>query len=267
MISFALRRLYRDLEQYFCAFLMVLMVSCLGAQVFFRFVLNASLTWSEELSRFAFIWLVYMGAVLGAKERIHIRVTAFQRLLPAPARSWTTPLADLLWVSINLVFAWQGALQVGHLLRFSYISPALQWNMAVIYAVVPLGFALMSFRIVEGYWRDWRRGTLGQAPEGPDGAPGGGPAPNPASARPTDPPGPPGQADPGDRIGPPGPDASSAPAVPMVPSGPSGDPAEPAAPGDAAASDGAPASASRPAPAVGTGPVGGGRRAGRKDAP
>lgn len=171
MISFALRRLYRDLEQYFCAFLMVLMVSCLGAQVFFRFVLDASLTWSEELSRFAFIWLVYMGAVLGAKERIHIRVTAFQRLLPAPVRGWTTPLADVLWVSINLVFAWQGALQVGHLLRFSYISPALQWNMAVIYSVVPIGFALMSFRIIEGYWRDWRRGTLGQAPETPDGAP------------------------------------------------------------------------------------------------
>ena len=171
VISFALRRLYRDLEQYFCAFLMVLMVSCLGAQVFFRFVLDASLTWSEELSRFAFIWLVYMGAVLGAKERIHIRVTAFQRLLPAPVRGWTTPLADVLWVSINLVFAWQGALQVGHLLRFSYISPALQWNMAVIYSVVPIGFALMSFRIIEGYWRDWRRGTLGQAPETPDGAP------------------------------------------------------------------------------------------------
>ena len=174
MISFALRRLYRDLEQYFCAFLMVLMVSCLGAQVFFRFVLNASLTWSEELSRFAFIWLVYMGAVLGAKERIHIRVTAFHRLLPAPIRGWTTPLADVLWVSINLVFAWQGALQVGHLLRFSYISPALQWNMAVIYSVVPIGFALMSFRIIEGYWRDWRRGTLGQPPETPDGGPGGG---------------------------------------------------------------------------------------------
>ena len=174
VISFALRRLYRDLEQYFCAFLMVLMVSCLGAQVFFRFVLNASLTWSEELSRFAFIWLVYMGAVLGAKERIHIRVTAFHRLLPAPVRGWTTPLADVLWVSINLVFAWQGALQVGHLLRFSYISPALQWNMALIYAVVPIGFLLMSFRIIEGYWRDWRRGTLGQVLEAPDGVPGGG---------------------------------------------------------------------------------------------
>ena len=151
---------------------MVLMVFCLGAQVFFRFVLNASLTWSEELSRFAFIWLVYMGAVLGAKERIHIRVTAFHRLLPAVARGWVLPAADLLWVAINLTFAWQGALQVGHLMRFSYISPALQWNMALIYSVVPIGFLLMSFRILEGYWRDWRQGTLGRPPV--EGAAGGG---------------------------------------------------------------------------------------------
>ena len=119
MIRIGLRHLYGNLEQYFCAFLMVLMVFCLGAQVFFRFVLNASLTWSEELSRFAFIWLVYMGAVLGAKERIHIRVTAFHRLLPAAARGWGLPAADLLWVAINLTFAWQGALQVGRLMRFS----------------------------------------------------------------------------------------------------------------------------------------------------
>ena len=167
MIPVALRHFYRNLEQYFCAFLMVLMVFCLGAQVFFRFVLNASLTWSEELSRFAFIWLVYMGAVLGAKERIHIRVTAFHRLLPAVARGWVIPAADLLWVAINLTFAWQGALQVGHLMRFSYISPAMQWNMALIYSVVPVGFLLMSFRILEGYWRDWRAGTLGQPVEEP----------------------------------------------------------------------------------------------------
>lgn len=171
MLRFVLGHAYRNFEQYFCAFLMTLVVFCLGAQVFFRFVLNASLTWSEELSRFAFIWLVYMGAVLGARERIHIRVTAFHRLVPLAARGWLIPVADLLWVAINLIFAWQGALQVGHLMQFSYISPALQWNMAIIYSVVPVGFLLMSFRILEGHWRDWRRGTLGQWVD--DLAPGG----------------------------------------------------------------------------------------------
>ena len=150
--------IYDNFERYFCAFLTVVMVFCLGAQIFFRFVLNAALTWSEEMSRFAFIWLVYMGAILGAKERIHIRVTAPQLLLPQQYRGYVNVCADLLWVAINLVFAYQGIIQVVHLLQFTYISPALQWNMAYIYAIVPAGFLVMSYRIIEGYVRDYRRG-------------------------------------------------------------------------------------------------------------
>ena len=85
MIRTALRHFYGNLERYFCAFLMVLMVFCLGSQVFFRFVLNASLTWSEELSRFAFIWLVYMGAVLG---------TGSQSVRDSTARRNGQPVAE-----------------------------------------------------------------------------------------------------------------------------------------------------------------------------
>ncbi|MFQ5973271.1 MAG: TRAP transporter small permease [Alphaproteobacteria bacterium] len=160
MTRMLLRDFYEKFEQYCCAFLISAMVFCLGTQVFFRFVLNASLTWPEELSRFVFIWAVYMGAILGAKERIHIRVTATQLLLPVQYRRYMTIFADLVWVVVNLFFAYQGAIQVGHLLRFTYISPALQWNMAYVFGIVPFGFLLMSFRILEGYWRDYRRGGL-----------------------------------------------------------------------------------------------------------
>ncbi len=160
MVRKIMRDVYDDFERYFCAFLTVLMVFCLGSQVFFRFVLNAALTWSEELSRFAFVWLVYMGAILGAKERIHIRVTAPQLLLHQKYRGFVSVFADLIWVIVNLFFAYQGIVQVKHLLKFTYISPALQWNMAYIYCIVPAGFILMSYRIVEGHVRDYRQRGL-----------------------------------------------------------------------------------------------------------
>jgi len=160
MVRKIMRNIYDDFERYFCAFLTVLMVFCLGSQVFFRFVLNAALTWSEELSRFAFVWLVYMGAILGAKERIHIRVTAPQLLLPPKYRGLVSVFADLVWVTFNLFFAYQGIIQVRHLLQFTYISPALQWNMAYLYGIVPAGFILMSYRIIEGHVRDYRRRGL-----------------------------------------------------------------------------------------------------------
>ena len=160
MLRKIFREVYENFEKYFCAFLTALMVFCLAAQVFFRFVLNASLTWSEELSRFAFIWVVYMGAILGAKERIHIRVTAIQLLMPEQFRRFMLMLADAIWVTFNFFFAYQGIVQVRHLLRFTYTSPALQWNMAYIYCIVPAGFMVMSYRIVEGYWKEYRHGGL-----------------------------------------------------------------------------------------------------------
>lgn len=149
-----------DFEKYFCAFIMTVMVICLGAQVFFRFVLDASLTWSEELSRFAFVWVIYLGASLAAKERIHIRVTAPQLLLPAHYRHYATLFADLIWVVFNLFFAYQGIIQMKHMFRYTFISPALQWNTAFIYSIIPLGFLIMTFRIIQGYWREYQQGGL-----------------------------------------------------------------------------------------------------------
>ena len=110
-----------DFERYLCAFLLLSMVFCLAIQVYFRYVLNASLTWSEELSRFTFIWLAYMGAVLGAKERIHFRVTVPQLLLPVQYRRYMTMLADFIWVTFNLFFVYVGIKQIIHLINFPYI--------------------------------------------------------------------------------------------------------------------------------------------------
>ncbi len=160
MVKRALRDLYENFEKYFCAFILTVMVICLGAQVFFRYVLQAALTWSEELSRFAFVWVIYLGASMAAMERVHMRVTAPQLLLPAEYRHYATLFADFIWVLFNLFFAYQGALQVKHMFRFTFISPAMQWNTAFIYCIIPAGFSLMSFRIVQGYWRDYRRGGI-----------------------------------------------------------------------------------------------------------
>jgi TRAP-type C4-dicarboxylate transport system permease small subunit len=97
---------------------------------------------------------------MAAMERIHIRVTAPQLLLPAKFRRHATMFADFIWVIFNLFFAYQGIRQVQHMFKFTFISPAMQWNTAYIYCIIPIGFILMSFRIVQGYWRDYRRGGL-----------------------------------------------------------------------------------------------------------
>ena len=52
----------------------ILILSCV-LQVFTRFVLNNSLSWTEELSRYTFIWSNFLGAISCTKKGTHAVVT------------------------------------------------------------------------------------------------------------------------------------------------------------------------------------------------
>lgn len=58
-------------------FLLCLLTLLLSVQVFSRYILNASIGWTEEVARFVFIWLIFMGAVIATKNRQHLRVETF----------------------------------------------------------------------------------------------------------------------------------------------------------------------------------------------
>ncbi|MEJ2134846.1 MAG: TRAP transporter small permease subunit [Desulfofustis sp.] len=45
----------------------LVMVISILLQVFFRYVMNAPLYWSEEIARYAFVWLVFIGAAIAPK--------------------------------------------------------------------------------------------------------------------------------------------------------------------------------------------------------
>ena len=58
------------------------------AQVVCRFVLNSSLTWSEELCRYLFVEMVFLGAGVCVLEKKHASVDIIVNLLPAGARKY-----------------------------------------------------------------------------------------------------------------------------------------------------------------------------------
>ena len=80
---------------------LALLVVVLALQVIFRYVFQIGLTWSEEISRFAFVWFVYISASLAAQRGTHIRVTLFVNLIPG-GRNIALLLADAIWIAFNL---------------------------------------------------------------------------------------------------------------------------------------------------------------------
>lgn len=67
------------------AIAMVLVIAVvIAAGVFFRYVLNDSLSWSEELAKYAMLWMVFLGAPIALKFGVHPNIEIVIERFPQP---------------------------------------------------------------------------------------------------------------------------------------------------------------------------------------
>ncbi len=119
-----------------------------------RFVLNYSSAWGEEAARYAFIYLGWIGAAYAVRERAHIRFDfLLQALKPRPKAALFifTELATIAFACIALYWSLH---TIGTLLKFEASTPVLRISKVWFEAAVPLGFALVLLRSLQGIWRD-----------------------------------------------------------------------------------------------------------------
>ncbi len=88
-------------EMSICVVLMSTMSLLLFVQVIMRYVVGRSLSWSEELSRYLFIFFVYAGISYGVRMKRHVRVEAFTLWLPERTQAWIRVLSDVLFLFIT----------------------------------------------------------------------------------------------------------------------------------------------------------------------
>ncbi|MDR2724982.1 MAG: TRAP transporter small permease [Candidatus Adiutrix sp.] len=155
-----LKHFYDNLEEYFCEVLIGVMIFALSLQVIVRMTTGGAVSWAEELSRYCFIWGIYIGASLAAKKAAHVRVTAQFIYASTRTRLFFRILADAVWLGFNIFFLYYTATAVRESFRYPEVTATMGVVKAYIELIVPIGFAMMSWRTVELYIRHWRRGTL-----------------------------------------------------------------------------------------------------------
>jgi TRAP-type transport system small permease protein len=101
------RVLDTTLKSVMVAMLVVLIVS-VGANVFGRFVLNQSLAISDELARFLFIWVIFLGAALAHLHREHIAVDLVVQRLPPSMHRAVTVVQELLILALMVALLISG---------------------------------------------------------------------------------------------------------------------------------------------------------------
>ena len=86
---------FKGLRIVIALFLAAMVVLVFG-NVFLRYAFNSGITVSEELSRWLFVWLVFLGAIVGVRERAHLGMDAFVRALPARMKQACFVLSQVL---------------------------------------------------------------------------------------------------------------------------------------------------------------------------
>lgn len=127
-------------------------------QVFFRYVLNASLSWPEEFGRFAFAWFVLLSLGLLARRQKHIAIEMVPRALSDDGRRVHAAFARMISACSAVFLLFCGADLVANA---SYVSPALQWSYKYLYLAVPAGAAAtLLFLVLEPVagFRSWLSG-------------------------------------------------------------------------------------------------------------
>jgi tripartite ATP-independent transporter DctM subunit len=116
-------------------------------QVVARYVFNSPVTWSEELSRFVFIWSVFLGAGVMVRHGGHVSVDSLIAIFPKWLQrgGWLLSIFVMTATCVTLIaFGWQVVTTIGSL------SPAMRMPLRLFYASVPVGALLVLINLVRG---------------------------------------------------------------------------------------------------------------------
>ena len=126
--------------------LLVVTLALIVLQVVSRYVFNAPFTWTEELARFALLWLTFVAAGFVMARRIHIAVDLVASKLGRKGAIVMDTVALVTVVVTSGVMAWAGAGFAAGASRLA--APATSLPMSLVYASAALGFGLICLHAV-----------------------------------------------------------------------------------------------------------------------
>lgn len=136
-------------EMLMCIFLCGVVVM-MSIHVFFRYVMRAPLTWSEEATRYMFIWFVFMGMSYGIRNGTHIRVNIIEVLCPSVTSvfSWIQDIVGAAFI-FYLTPAALRAMQ--DIAARNQTSAGLHLPMVFVYGALMLALILSTVRVIQKF--------------------------------------------------------------------------------------------------------------------
>ncbi len=118
--------------------------------VFFRYVLNSPLSWTNELARYLLVFTVVFAAAIALRHNMFVKVQVLRGLLPGVPRRIIAAGARLLIGGFLVVCFLSPEAMIEKALRTNTISPAMSLPMALVYRMMQIGFATMLVFLLFG---------------------------------------------------------------------------------------------------------------------
>jgi len=126
----------------FAAVGLIAMTAIIGWQVFGRFVLDSSPSWSEQSAMVLMIWYVFIAAAAGVWERFHIRIELLERQLTPSGLRRLRITIHALTALFGLIFSIYGAILAWEVR--SHVIPSLGISRMFAYLPIPFAGLLMT---------------------------------------------------------------------------------------------------------------------------
>ena len=155
MLKF-LHTLDRNGERWLLLVFYVMLVLTMFVEVVRREVFAYSSIWGEEIVRYSFIYLAWIGAAAAVKERGHIRIDVLMQYVGPRVKALLYIFGDLVMAAVALVAVYWSFETVLVSAKFGSVTHGLRISQVWFLMAVPFGFALVLFRLAQSLLRDLR---------------------------------------------------------------------------------------------------------------
>jgi TRAP-type C4-dicarboxylate transport system permease small subunit len=143
-----LAHVYDKLEEYALVYALMCAVVICTAQVIGRYVFNHSISWSEELSKYIFVWLIWLGTSYAAKNNQHIYMEFLIDKMKGRVRTAFDILIKLIWIGFCVFLLVNGIEVVQSLIaRGKTWTTVPQLKVWVVYLAIPVSQGVLSLRL------------------------------------------------------------------------------------------------------------------------
>jgi len=149
-----LKLLDKNAERWALLVFYTMLVVTMAVEVIRREVFAYSSIWGEEIVRYAFIYLAWIGAASAVRERAHIRIDVIFNYVSQTVKSVLYIFGDLVMLAVAVLALYWSLEVVSVSWKFGSVSHGLRVSMVWFLAAVPIGFGLMLFRLIQSLIRD-----------------------------------------------------------------------------------------------------------------